>query len=155
MQSQAFDSCLLGRLHRLPAWQRAAFPIHSLAAGQGPFSSYRHQSAGSCTFLGRLLVHCCLLRLVVKLLRSVWGEKCNISNAYHGPLPSFDPHLIVAAFFSVQGTHKSTNRCSSDHIYGDASFNQRSDNSHLGASPVPRKEKEKKDIIRQTAIERA
>lgn len=65
-------------------------------------------------------------------------RESSIPSAYHGPLASFDPHLVVAALLGVQGAHEGADGRAPDHIHGNSSLDQRPDNAHLGAAPVPR-----------------
>lgn len=66
------------------------------------------------------------------------GRELSIASAYHGPLASFDPHLVVAALLCVQGAHEGADGSAPNHVHGNASLNQCPDNAHLGAAPVPR-----------------
>lgn len=82
-------------------------------------------------------------------------RESSIPSAYHGPLASFDPHLVVAALLGVQGAHEGADGRAPDHIHGNSSLDQRPDNAHLGAAPVPREGErgKRKATVSQTVIE--
>lgn len=116
---------------------------------------HRHQISGGCTFLG-----CCSCPAVPgpcftqggkrsnsmggnsalpwEGIQQFHGRELSIASAYHGPLASFDPHLVVAALLSIQGAHEGADGSAPNHVHGNASLNQCPDNAHLGAAPVPR-----------------